>query len=220
MFAASVLCGHTCRALLSHIRCSLPPIPFLSRCGHCKKLAPKYTEAAGVLAKHDGIRLAKVDATVHSARADELGVKGFPSVKVFLDGAFHEDYKQAREAEAIVKYMRDLATKVSPAGAAAAAATAAAAAAAAAKKEEKQTPEALDSTVPTPLDPCFDADYVVENYAKCCASGGVRLPGHTVSARHGMASGSFHLLSASAGGSVVATAWWLLTIQPSHTHAG
>ena len=69
-------------------------VDVILRCGHCKKLAPKYTEAATVLAKHDNIRIGKVDATAHKQRADELGVRGYPSVKVFVNGKFHEDYKQ------------------------------------------------------------------------------------------------------------------------------
>jgi hypothetical protein len=47
-----------------------------------------------VLAKNDGIRIAKVDATAHKERAEELGVHGYPSVKAFVNGKFHEDYKQ------------------------------------------------------------------------------------------------------------------------------
>lgn len=47
-----------------------------------------------MLAKHDNIRIAKVDATLHKARSEEFGVRGYPSVKVFLNGKFHEDYKQ------------------------------------------------------------------------------------------------------------------------------
>lgn len=146
---------------------------FAPWCGHCKKLAPKYTEAASVLAKHDGIRLAKVDATAHKARADELGVRGYPSVKVFLNGEFYEDYKQAREAEAIVSYMRKLATKASPASPVPVER----------KREKRENPSRERSTtvtsdVPAPSDPCLDEDYAEEFYGKCCGAGGVRQPGH------------------------------------------
>lgn len=136
---------------------------FLCRCGHCKKLAPHYTEAAAVLAKHDNIRIAKVDATAHRERANELGVRGYPSVKVFLNGVFHEDYKQAREADAIVKYLRNLAPKATGGAPA-----------------RTRAPEAATANEPAPAvdDPCLDGDYAADNYGTCCANGGVNKPGH------------------------------------------
>jgi len=153
------------------------------RCGHCKKLAPHYTEAAAVLAKHDNIRIGKVDATAHKDRASELGVRGYPSVKVFLNGEFYEDYKkvrlltvttpqiycfgslrvcvlmpgpllcvrQAREADAIVKYMRDLSKKASSRGSSGSSASS---------------------------DPCLAAAYAADHYGECCGNGGVNIAGH------------------------------------------
>ncbi len=46
-------------------------------CGHCKKLAPEYTKAAGILKGKTNVALAKIDATVEKSLAEEFEIKGF-----------------------------------------------------------------------------------------------------------------------------------------------
>lgn len=74
-----------------------PTLPFPHRCGHCKKLAPEYAEAATKL-KEEGIKIAKVDATVEEDLGKRFDISGYPTLKLFKKGQFIEDYKGARTA--------------------------------------------------------------------------------------------------------------------------
>lgn len=65
---------------------------------------PEYAKAATTLAK-DGVRLAKVDATVESELGSRFGVTGYPTMKVFRAGT-PSDYKGPRDAAGIVSYMQ------------------------------------------------------------------------------------------------------------------
>lgn len=81
-------------------------------CGHCKRLAPEYEEAATRLAGDDpAVPLAKVDCTNESGGKDICGsvdVQGYPTVKIFRNGQASE-YDGGRDADSIVKKMRSLA---------------------------------------------------------------------------------------------------------------
>ncbi|XP_067861717.1 protein disulfide-isomerase A4 [Heptranchias perlo] len=74
-------------------------------CGHCKKLAPQYEEAAQELSKRPvPILLAKVDATVETKLANKYQVTGYPTLKVFRKGKPFE-YNGPRETHGIIEYM-------------------------------------------------------------------------------------------------------------------
>jgi protein disulfide-isomerase A1 len=73
-------------------------------CGHCKKLAPEYSAAAGVL-KADGIPLAKVDCTVQKQVAEKFKIQGFPTLKFFSNGKDLE-YNGGRTKGDIISWMK------------------------------------------------------------------------------------------------------------------
>jgi protein disulfide isomerase len=73
-------------------------------CGHCKSLEPEYEKAATAL-KAKGISIAKVDATQEEELASRSGVQGFPTLKVFKNGMYIQDYKGPRTAEGIISFL-------------------------------------------------------------------------------------------------------------------
>ncbi|KAJ3276824.1 protein disulfide-isomerase precursor [Terramyces sp. JEL0728] len=72
-------------------------------CGHCKQLKPEYERAATELLEK--VALAKVDCTVEKVTCEEYGVQGFPTLKIFRDGAT-SDYKGQRTSTSIVETMK------------------------------------------------------------------------------------------------------------------
>lgn len=74
-------------------------------CGHCKKLAPIYTEVADELkAQGSAVRLAKVDSTEEKKCSSEYGVKGYPTLLFFLNGK-KMDYNGQRSKTAMVNWL-------------------------------------------------------------------------------------------------------------------
>lgn len=75
-------------------------------CGHCKKLAPEYAKAAQKLATSDTpVPLAKVDATVEKDLASRFDVRGFPTLKWFVNGEA-QDYKGGRTEDEIINWIK------------------------------------------------------------------------------------------------------------------
>ena len=71
-------------------------------CGHCKKLAPEWAQAATEL--KGSVKLGKVDATVESSLGSKYGVQGYPTIKFFIPGSSTaEEYQGGRDASSIVR---------------------------------------------------------------------------------------------------------------------
>lgn len=74
-------------------------------CGHCKKLAPVYTEVADALKeKGSTLRVAKVDATEHPKAAGQFGVRGYPTLFFFLNGE-KIDYTGQRNKDGMLNWL-------------------------------------------------------------------------------------------------------------------
>lgn len=70
------------------------------RCGHCKRLKPEYAKAAEELVRNDPpITLFKVDCTeAGKETCNKNSVNGYPTLKIFRNGEFSQEYNGPREA--------------------------------------------------------------------------------------------------------------------------
>jgi len=75
-------------------------------CGHCKRLAPAWEELATLQSTAQEFGVAKVDCTIEKDLGSKYGVRGFPTLKLFKDGQFVEDFKGPRNIEDIVQFVK------------------------------------------------------------------------------------------------------------------
>ncbi|XP_058825857.1 protein disulfide-isomerase A6 homolog [Topomyia yanbarensis] len=79
---------------------------FAPWCGHCKNLAPHWAKAASEL--KGKVKLGALDATVHTLKAQQFGVQGYPTIKYFPGGSKDRDaaqeYDGGRTASDIVNW--------------------------------------------------------------------------------------------------------------------
>lgn len=82
---------------------------FAPWCGHCKNLAPHWTQAATEL--KGKIKMGTVDATVQTVMANRFGVRGYPTIKMFpagkKDQSDAQEYDGGRTASDIVSWVND-----------------------------------------------------------------------------------------------------------------
>jgi protein disulfide-isomerase A1 len=74
-------------------------------CGHCKQFAPEYAAAAKQLkSSTPSIPLAKVDATTETKLAEQYGVRGYPTIRLFIDGR-DQEYTGGRTGQSVVTWV-------------------------------------------------------------------------------------------------------------------
>jgi len=74
---------------------------FAPWCGHCQRLKPIWEEVATEL--KGKVKVGALDATVHQAQASKYEVKGFPTIKAFINGV-PEEYNGGRTKEDLVQF--------------------------------------------------------------------------------------------------------------------
>lgn len=82
---------------------------FAPWCGHCKNLAPHWEKAAAEL--KGKVKLGALDATVHTSKASQYGIQGYPTIKFFPGGKKDshsvQDYDGGRTSSDIVTWALD-----------------------------------------------------------------------------------------------------------------
>lgn len=74
---------------------------FAPWCGHCKALAPHWTELSNT---YKDFVIAEVDCTAHGSVCSKYGVNGYPTIKLFHNGSVY-DYKGGRNTKALTIYL-------------------------------------------------------------------------------------------------------------------
>jgi protein disulfide-isomerase A6 len=103
---------YTCNELFSHHAVKGEGVwiveVYAPWCGHCKSLAPAWKQAAKAL--KGKVNIAALDGTENQQTAQKLGVKGFPTIKVYSTNKNKPtDYNGPREAKAIIDFaLREL----------------------------------------------------------------------------------------------------------------
>jgi protein disulfide-isomerase A6 len=74
-------------------------------CGHCKSLVPEYKKAASSL---KGVaKVGAVDMTKHESFGGQYGIKGFPTIKLFIGNKDKPvDYGGERTASAMADFVK------------------------------------------------------------------------------------------------------------------
>lgn len=81
---------------------------YASWCGHCKVVKPTLSEVAQQLhADGAAARVVVIDASENGRVGKEFGIKGFPTIKLFVDGAVAEEFNLARTKEAFLRFIRE-----------------------------------------------------------------------------------------------------------------
>eukprot|EP00127_Corallochytrium_limacisporum_P003274 Clim_evm123s147 gene=Clim_evmTU123s147 len=80
-------------------------------CGHCKALAPTYSQVAALYENDNGCVVAKVNADKYRTVGAQYSVKGFPTLKFFPKGssdpAHAQEYNGQRSMESLIHFLNE-----------------------------------------------------------------------------------------------------------------
>lgn len=77
------------------------------RCGHCKRLAPRWEELAAKFVGEDSVKIAKVDCTLSNNKelCSAQEVNGFPTIFIYRDGTKMAEYNGDRSLDDLLAYV-------------------------------------------------------------------------------------------------------------------
>jgi len=88
-------------------------------CGHCKQLEPKYNQLGEKMKQHEGLTIAKMDATANDFDREKFKVSGYPTIyfrPAAKEGSSKvpaaEVYEGAREIDDFVKFLKSKAKSI------------------------------------------------------------------------------------------------------------
>ncbi|KAK9821731.1 hypothetical protein WJX81_008033 [Elliptochloris bilobata] len=76
-------------------------------CGHCKTLAPTWKQLAESFAEGDSIAIAHIDCTSQKKPCEDADVRGYPTLKVFQNGAEVSTYKGSRDLASLKAFIEE-----------------------------------------------------------------------------------------------------------------
>ncbi|KAI9290092.1 thioredoxin-like protein [Umbelopsis sp. AD052] len=91
---------------------------FAPWCGHCQRFAPVWTQLGddyANLKESKNFHIAKIDCTVYGDLCNEHNVRGYPTVQLYVNGEFIEDYAGARDLDVVAAYIVKVADEHAPA---------------------------------------------------------------------------------------------------------
>ncbi|XP_076437915.1 thioredoxin domain-containing protein 5-like [Babylonia areolata] len=77
---------------------------FAPWCGHCKRLAPTWTEL-GQSNEDKEVTIARVDCTQHQSVCNSQSIRGYPTLAIFRNGQRVNDYKGQRDLESLQEFV-------------------------------------------------------------------------------------------------------------------
>lgn len=77
---------------------------FAPWCGHCKTMADDWEKASNTLNDNNKVLIGNVDCTEHRELCGKHSIQGYPTLKSFKKGVFHEETYDRKE-DAIVRYV-------------------------------------------------------------------------------------------------------------------
>eukprot|EP00892_Ulva_mutabilis_P006864 jgi/Ulvmu1/454/UM001_0461.1 len=78
-------------------------------CGHCKRLAGDWGKLGEAFKDNSKVNVAHVDCTVDKDTCSKFEIRGYPTLKVIVNGSEFKAYKGARDLDTLKSWLSDTA---------------------------------------------------------------------------------------------------------------